>query len=69
MTPDDTLNLLIAFVNQNTRNSTRWEDPDGGMHDNSDMSAVSEFLYDLKQYVNSVGGMGEFSRLWRWSKS
>lgn len=68
MTPDDTLNLLIAFVNQNTRNSTQWEDPDGGKHDNSDMSSVSEFLYDLKQYVVNVGGMAEFARLWRWSK-
>jgi hypothetical protein len=65
MTPDDTLNLLIAFADASTINSTQWRDPDGIRHTCFDMGAVHEFFYDLKQYVISVGGMEEFARLWR----
>ena len=68
MTGDDTLNLLIAFIDSSTINSTQWRDPDGDKHDCSDTYAVKEFLYGLKQYVISVGGMDEFVRLWKETK-
>ena len=65
LTGDDTLNLLIAFADDSVMNSTQWKDPDGGVHDCYDMSAVHEFLYDLKQYVINVGGMDEFAKIWK----
>ena len=67
MTGDETLNLLIAFVEHNSTSSSSWKDPDGGSHI-CDMGYVQEFLQEFKEYVISVGGMDEFVRLWKESK-
>ena len=61
---DDALDLIIDFAKNCKGGESYWTEMDDVSLHSADMGYAIEFLDDFQYYVNKLGGMENFAKLW-----
>lgn len=58
---NEVLEIVLNYAKNGPGGESWWQDPDGGVHRTNMLYAI-DFLGELKDYVDSIGGFEEFIR-------